>query len=485
MSDFVAASPWPLRVRMGVLLLGFGVLSVVVAFAVVVLNGWLALLIVLPVLAVLVTFFDYRIGVVLLILAGTASHLNVLPKFTGFNVFTYLVIAPALPLFARALGAHRPFVRLPPALLAGYLLPITIAALIGTRYIHLMPWFMVAKHHLTSFGTWIYLKTDYLKPMLFVLAAWLIANAVRDSRDRELWLWPVVIALAACSGVILLIVALLGADLAQLSHDRAFVGGIGWHNNEMGMLLATGFGPLLFAATTMRRPGLRLCTWLVLGLTAAAITLTFSRGAFLAMAAVGAYYLIVRRQAAVLVAGVLVAALGLVLAPDAVKERLSLGIGQQDSRSGLRALGRMDDKLTAGRVGMWAILAPEVLESPLVGRGINSTYWSAGVRSGQIDATHPHSMYLRAMLDMGLLGSLALGAFAIWLIRAFRRAGADPEVDEPLRGFLYGGSAAVLAILVHGATNGDFMPNREHWFLWICFGFLLVYLRREAPMRRA
>ena len=76
---------------------------------------------------------------------------------------------------------------------------------------------------------------------------------------------------------------------------------------------------------------------------------------------------------------------------------------QERFGAGLRAGALSDtsraerDALTAGRVHGWTLLAPEVLESPWIGRGLGSTQWSAAVAAGLYRANHPHNIYLEVL----------------------------------------------------------------------------------------
>ena len=133
------------------------------------------------------------------------------------------------------------------------------------------------------------------------------------------------------------------------------------------------------------------------------------------------------------------------------------------------------DALTAGRVHGWTLLAPEVLESPWIGRGLGSTQWSAAVAAGLYRANHPHNIYLEVLMDLGLLG-LAAMAWAWWhVLRRLRLLAAEPGFTPELRAFFLGARWAALGALAMAATTAYYMPNAAQAFLWLGFGMAFAY----------
>src|SRR5260370_16579889 len=106
-------------------------------------------------------------------------------------------------------------------------------------------------------------------------------------------------------------------------------------------------------------------------MNAVALILTFSRGAFVALAVVSGLYVLLRFSAkTLLVAGCAVVA-ALLFARGAITERLASGEG-----AGL-------DAISSGRLnGLWLPLLPEVLRHPVLGNGLRSIIWSAAILSG-------------------------------------------------------------------------------------------------------
>ena len=78
------------------------------------------------------------------------------------------------------------------------------------------------------------------------------------------------------------------------------------------------------------------------------------------------------------------------------------------------------DQLTAGRVWIWTQLLPEFLDSPIWGSGVGSTAWSTMVKNG-LYINHPHNLYLRILLDMGVLGMLLMFKFGNLILGELKR----------------------------------------------------------------
>src|SRR5207244_10326636 len=116
----------------------------------------------------------------------------------------------------------------------------------------------------------------------------------------------------------------------------------------------------------------------------------------------------------------------LALAPSAVFERISMGL--DSSAFDQMAAGSADDKLTAGRFSLYYMFAPEVLRSPLWGRGTGSAAWSTAVLNGWTPMLHPHNLYLRVLMDIGVLGLMLLTWFYVRLGQAMRSLANSSEM---------------------------------------------------------
>ena len=142
------------------------------------------------------------------------------------------------------------------------------------------------------------------------------------------------------------------------------------------------------------------------------------------------------------------------------------------------------DEFTAGRLGAWKLLAPEVMRSPLIGRGIGSTAWSAAVRDGLYPAQHPHNLFLEVLLDVGIVGFLAFIVLYTKYWRGFRALSRDDGLSPTLRVYFAGAAAALMALLVMGVSNGHFMPAPEQTLFWFSLGMLFGHWKRLPHPRK-
>lgn len=444
-------------------------LGVVAAFT----DGWLALILFAPVLPLLFLLRDYRVGVVCLtfVLPWTSSPL--LPQAQGFNIVTYLTLLSLIVFLGGAMFRPVRIVTLPRVFVWCYLLPITVATVIAVPHLGEGARNFAALDAGFPFDTYGFLKAKYLKPLAYIIYAFLLANAMRDSKkpDRFLAVFAVASALPAVAVVVL--VGIHGFALSELQAHRTFLGPLGLHANEMALLLALSVGPLLFMWGEVRQGLLKLMCLGILGLVLVALVLTFSRGGYVGLVVIVSAYLLFRRRLGTIAAFVLIAALGIVAAPQALRDRLTTGI-ESGALSG-STLGKADEKLTQGRVASWQMLAPDVMRSPLWGRGVGSTAWTSAVTKGQYAANHPHNMYLEIALDLGLLGCVAIFWLYRTYLRGFRRLAAAPELSPVLRRFFAGAAASFLGMLAMGFTSGHYMPYPEQTFMWFLLGALFAY----------
>ena len=428
---------------------------------------------------------DFRVGVVLLILLMPIAGSHVFPHtmlgVTGLNPVNLLLAATlgACLLQAAAQGGLRGFLPRP---LWFYLLPILVAGAIGAHRVgDIAPAFymldMLDFHDAAG-----YLRDLVVKPLSLVVFALLVCAAAARSARPEKFLLPALLSVLAMDAIVVVYVAQSGVALYRLasSESREFLSALGMHANDLGRLYAVAYALLLFAWGAEEQPALRVALLAAMGLTAIALMLTFSRGAFVAFALVNALFVLRQRGGRALLFAAALAGLALFALPDAVRERATVGFG-----GGL-------DAISAGRLdGLWLPLLPEVLRSPVYGSGIESILWSDPMRVGGganvLLVTHPHNAYLRALLDTGVLGLALLGAYYAHAWRRLRECAADPACAPTLRGFFRGAAAALVAILVADFTDSSLMPRPEQVFLWFAIGMMygrLAAVARVAGRRR-
>jgi O-antigen ligase len=297
-----------------------------------------------------------------------------------------------------------------------------------------------------------------------VLFALLTGAAVARSRKVEWFFVPALVSIWLMGLLAVLYFVLSGYHITMLagSGAREFLSPLGLHANDLGRLYAIAYALLLFACAETSDSLLRSVLVASMGLVAVALVLTFSRGALFGFVVVNALFLLSRRSAATWIAGCAVAAAGLWLLPDAVYERLSLGF---DADLNTVSAGRLDT--------IWLPLLPEFARSPLFGHGLSSIMWSDAMRMGVIlPVDHPHNAYLRALLDMGVVGACLVLAYFVHVWRGFQRLGSDPSLSPLQRGFYAGAAAGLVSFLVAGVAGSSLTPVPEQSFLWLAVGMM-------------
>ncbi|HYL70516.1 MAG TPA: hypothetical protein VEY89_04350, partial [Candidatus Dormibacteraeota bacterium] len=221
--------------------------------------------------------FDFRVGVV---------GLNPLNLLLGATFGSYLLHA----LFG---GGLRRF--LPPPLLWLYIVPILAAGLVGSRHVHeIAATLLVYYQELDFLAPTSYLEAMVLKPLLMVLFCLLVAAAAAKSARPERLLVPAVVSMCVMATLVPVYVVQSGISLHALaaSNERGFLSALGLHANDLGRLYAIAYALLLFTWSEARGTGMRAALLAAAVFTAASLVLTFSRGAFVALAVVNVLYVL-------------------------------------------------------------------------------------------------------------------------------------------------------------------------------------------------
>lgn len=440
--------------------------------AVVALAGLNALYLCVSLIGCVFILFDFRVGVVLLILLMPISTSPLFPHamlgIAGLNPLNLLLVGTLGSCLLRGLsngGLHR---FMPRPLLWLYVVPILAAGIVGSQHVGEIASAFHAIPDLINFKDATgYFREMVGKPLSMVVFALLVGAAASRSGKPEKFLIPALISIWAIGLIVMVFVADSGIALNQLasSGSRAFLSTLGMHANDQGRLYAFAYALLLFAWAESKERGPKLALLASMGLVVTALVLTFSRGAFAGFVLVNVLFLFWRRSVKALVFFGLVVLIALFALPTAVYDRVATGEGE-----GLNAI-------SAGRVdGLWIPLLPEVARSPIYGSGLGSIMWSETMRVGGggnvLVATHPHNAYLQALLDMGAVGLILLCAYFFHVWRGFRALGRDPALSPPLRGLYQGAAAGLLGILVSSVTDGSLMPQPEQVYLWLAIGMM-------------
>ncbi|HWH41883.1 MAG TPA: O-antigen ligase family protein [Usitatibacter sp.] len=466
--------PTPLQKRLagiaGMVLLGL-LWGVVVSY-----TGVTALLLCLSIFACIFTLLDFRAGVALLIVLMPISQSYLFPHemfgITGINPLNVLVAATLGSLYMRWLGHGMLKGFVPRTLFLLYAAPMLMGACLGMFHWEEIPSIFHDLDMLAVTSTPTYWRDMFLKPFMFVVYALVISCAVQKSERPERFLLPMFISIVVMAVIGIGFVLFEGYSLSQLAgvYSRQMFSSLGMHANDLGRLYATAYAPLLFIWGRTSSSSLKFFLVIAMMLVAAALLVTFSRGAFLSFILVNIIFLASRRSAKLYLLAAVLVPIALVMAPGALWDRVSMGVGQ-----GANAVtaGRSDD--------IWAPLFPELLDSPFWGKGLGSVMWSRAMTEGRLPAiSHPHNAYLQAYMDMGLIGLLLLLAFWIYIWARCLRYGKDRRLPVNLQAFFQGTAAGILAFLVAGFAGSSLEPDAAQVFMWLGVGMMYGVARRLA-----
>lgn len=451
--------------------MGIGLLALFAALGgtAVALAGANALLVGISLLAWVFILIDFRIGVVILIVLMPVSTSALFPRsiggVTGLNPLNLLLAGTLLACLLRP-GPGMQERRLVPApLVWRYLLPLALAAFLGMGHVDGIPSYFRDAGLIAFDSGGSYLRDLLVKPMFLVLFALLVGAAAARSLRFETFLAPMMLSVWVMGLMTVVFVAMSGISLGALasSEARSFLSPLGMHANDLGRCYAIAYALMLFTFAATESVRLRVMLMCSMAMIVVALLLTFSRGAFAGFIVVNVLFLISRRRLVPLIAGAMMLAGLALMMPEAVLQRVSMGMG-----GGMNAI-------TAGRTGdIWLPLLPEVMNSPLIGHGLGSILWSDAMRGGRIlQVTHPHNAYLQALLDMGIVGLVLLLSFFVWAWRRFRALAADTALAPERRGFYGGAAAALMAFLITAMAGSSLAPVAEQTLLWFAIGMML------------
>jgi O-antigen ligase len=418
--------------------------------------------------ACLLCLRDFRVGVMILIVIMPVSSSTLFPHamfgITGLNPLNLLLIATLAVFFMRSAGTPALKGFLPRPLFWLYMIPITVAAIIGMEHVQEIPRILRASEMIFFDNKVGYFRDMLFKPFTLVLYAALVGAAVAWSERPERFVIPMLVSVFVMAAMAIAFVLSSGASLSQLAgtYARHFLSTIGLHANDLGRLYAIAFALLLFVWDRSERWGLKFVLVLAMGLVMIALLLTFSRGAFFGFAVVCVLYLALRRSLKTMLLAAVLIPPALLLAPGALWSRLQMGVGQ-----GL-------NEITAGRVDeIWIPLMPEALATPPWGHGLGSVMWAKAMRFDEMfTVTHPHNAYLQLYMDLGIIGAVLVLAFWIYTMVSFWRLTREDRLRPEMQGFFEGAAVGLVASLVTGIAGSSLLPQPEHCYLWLAIGMM-------------
>jgi hypothetical protein len=357
-----------------------------------------------------------------------------------------------------------------------YLAPIVVAALVGVMHFSEIPAFAFSKELVRFNSPFGYLRDILIKPLIYLLLAFLIGTACRAGMKPHALIVAMCLSIWLFAAWVFAYILLSGIGLGQLASatSRESLSGTGMHANELGALSASMLTLMIFAIANPDKSGVPRGLYVITaGISAALLLISFSRGAFLAFAIGLLVFFVVQRRLKIVIVGLIALAFILPILPGELFERLSTGV----NTGGTMVLHSSDDPLTAGRVaGVWLPLLTEVQSHPVFGNGLLSVAWSWPFRSGALGLAtlNPHNLYLKMLLEIGVLGLLLMLWFFFDLWRRLRAAASDPSTPQSLSWLFIGASAALLGYAGYGLSGGDYLPDPSNALLWIVWGLLLA-----------
>jgi O-antigen ligase len=229
--------------------------------------------------------------------------------------------------------------------------------------------------------------------------------------------------------------------------------------------LALFLGPLIAVAASLFLHGkgreLRIGSGVFLLVAVPSMLLSFSRGGYLAMAAVAVGLALSHRRRWLLLAGLVVAG-GLVSAIPPIFHRISI---EFQNVGGTTFFGR------AGRLELWSATLKMLSHYPIFGAGLSGfaerigPYWNANHPERFID---PHNIVLNFWVETGLLGLFAFG----WLLVVVLRISWHGwnQADSDWRPIFLGVLLAMVAIVVHGLVDVPYFKNDLSLLFWALAG---------------
>ena len=229
--------------------------------------------------------------------------------------------------------------------------------------------------------------------------------------------------------------------------------------------LALFLGPLIAVAASLFLHGtsreLRICSGVFLLVAVPSMLLSFSRGGYLAMAAVAVGLALSHRRRWLLLAGLVIAG-GLVSAIPPIFHRISI---EFQNVGGTTFFGR------AGRLELWSATLKMLSHYPIFGAGLSGfaerigPYWNANHPERFID---PHNIVLNFWVETGLLGVFV---FAWLLVLVFRISWQGwKKSDSDWRPIFLGVLLAMVAIVVHGLVDVPYFKNDLSLLFWALAG---------------
>lgn len=472
-----------MRALVVALCLSVGLIAIFLGLLGAVSNWYIQVLVISVAVPGVLLLVDYRFGLAFIILFLPYANSPLLPKVGPVSMVNVLILGVCFSFLVRwlmyRLGGRRIEVPIPRELILFYFVPFTLAMMIGSTHLNEIPSHLYGAKLPTEggYGFYDYWISFYFKTMLLVAAVFALGASVIEGKKSNHYVWLVVVSGCLYSAGIFAVVALSGYSLDQLRYIRDSLRPLGHHNNGVGYMLIWPLAAALFMREFVDVAFKRYLLLAAAGLIFCGILMTFSRGGFVAAMTVVGYYVWHFRRLRTALLVVSFAVVAVVFSPDAVRDRLLTGLEDKSVYDQVASRSGSGDELTAGRVFVWRNLAPEILRSPLFGRGVDSGMWSEFVKNGNTYA-NPHNMYLSILLDMGIIGAICMVVAFRFVWSIFRKLSVDVRLPPSVQGYFAGATAGLVGMLAGAMTGLSYYPLNIQLYLWIAIGLGLGYRRR-------
>jgi O-antigen ligase len=220
---------------------------------------------------------------------------------------------------------------------------------------------------------------------------------------------------------------------------------------EPPLALAAGF--VLFAE--QRKDRLLALGWMVL--LVPALTLTLSRGAYVAIAVLALVAIATSRARVPLAAALVVVVLGLLQVP-LIQRRLAGQFNLGDSATTIR-----------GRLSIFSDTISMLREHPIFGTGLGGYHY---LFRGTIPEIYPHDMWLTFWVEVGLLGMVVFAVIFFGLL--YRGWRAYAHASGFYRALLWGVAGSLVLWGVHGLVDSPYWKNDMSLEFWMLAALELV-----------
>jgi O-antigen ligase len=428
-----------------------------------------------------ISVINYKAGILFAIILLPLTATQHIPRelfgVKGLNPLNAtLALSIVSLIIAKSLQHGKILIPMWPRYFLIYLGLMVLASFYGASHASsIPPYYLILKvNDFNSAGG--YLRDILAKPLIILFTGFMLSVAIANTDKPRRYLIPFFFSSITLPVIVIGYVLVSGVSLSVLasSEHRGFLSALGIHANELGFMFNMAFALALFCFFSVENSWAKWALGIITLILLTAIMLTFSRGAFLGVLAVTGYFLFTRRKFRSMLAVFLLVVMSTFVMPQAVVDRALTGV-----KSGNVNV----EDVSAGRVDrIWRPLLPEVLGSPLVGHGMSSILWSdAAIHHEILPVGHPHSAYLGALLDFGILGSIIIFLFFRHMWALFARIG-KLHPDPLWRGFFQGGTACILLMLVQGVTDDRFTPTLPQTFLWLTYGIAVGLAARQKKI---